>query len=358
MFNISTANSRLAIRTALAGCLGMYFASLLRMPQPYWAAISAMIVMQINLGAAVKQSWIRFAATAVGAAVSIPFMAVPGQKLLVFGVAVLVTVVLCTILHLEDGIRLAAVTIAIIMLVPNTGRPWVPALNRFLEVSFGIFIALLVAEIVLPSTAMESLRHALAEKFLQLDTFLSALLLRFRGENVVDVEALRASLATLGRQNTDFYAHGRYEPARWSARRITLVKLLQHEERMSQAVETLDVACDGAFCGGIDLQWEPEFSELCAGISAALQRIAEGILTGKFWTPEFDFAAAIQALDAKPSAPRTSVTPTPPAAQTLEGILRSHTIYFALEIFARELAAAQVTARELVSPDSIRTGDK
>jgi len=215
-----------------------------------------------------------------------------------------------------------------------------------------------VAEFVLPTTALESLRHALAEKFLQLDTFLSALLLRYRGENVVDVEALRASLATLGRQNTDFYAHGRYEPARWSARRITLVKLLQHEERMSQAVETLDAACDGDFCGGIDLQWEPEFSQLCAGISEALQRIAEGILTGKFWTPESDFAAAIQALDARANAagmsfastassePTVDATPTTP---TLEGVLRSHTIYFALESLARELAAAQITAREIVS---------
>jgi hypothetical protein len=318
-------------------------------------------VMQINLGAAVKQSWIRFAATAVGAAVSIPFMAVPGQKLLVFGVAVFVTIVLCTILHLEDGIRLAAVTIAIIMLVPNTGRPWVPALNRFLEVSFGILVALAVAEFVLPSTAMESLRHALAEKFLQLDTFLSALLLRFRGENVVDVEALRASLATLGRQNTDFYAHGRYEPARWSTRRITLVKLLQHEERMSQAVETLDAACDGAFCGGIDLRWEPEFSELCAGISEALQRIAEGISTRRFSTPEFDFAAAMHALDAKANAARISSPPVPPVAptpQTLEGVLRSHTIYFGLETLARELAAAQITARDLVPASSIPSAVK
>jgi uncharacterized membrane protein YgaE (UPF0421/DUF939 family) len=367
MLNASSANFRLAIKTAIAGCLAMYLASLLHLPQPYWAAISAMIVMQTNLGAAVKQSWIRFAATAVGAAVSIPFMAVPGQKLLVFGVAVFVTIVLCTVLHLEDGIRLAAVTIAIIMLVPNTGRPWVPALNRFLEVSFGILIALAVAEFVLPSTAMESLRHALAEKFLQLDTFLSALLLRFRGENVVDVEALRASLETLGRQNTDFYAHGRYEPARWSARRITLVKLLQHEERMSQAVQTLDAACGGAFCGGIDLQWEPEFSELCAGISAALQRIAEGILTGKFWTPEYDFAAAILALDEKASMARMSVVPdvssattanSTPGASSLEGVLRSHTIYFALEALARELAAAQITARELASPRAIPNGDK
>src|SRR5271163_3374377 len=314
----------------------MYFASLLRMPQPYWACISAMIVMQANLGAAVKQSWIRLAATAVGAAVSIPFVAYFGQNLVAFGVAVFVTVLLCTVLHLQDGLRLAAVTIAIIMLVPHTGHAWAPALNRFLEVSLGILVALLVAEFVLPSTALESLRHALAEKFLQLDTFLSALLLRFRGENVVHVDALRASLATLGRQNTDFYAHGRYEPARWSARRITLVKLLQHEERMSHAVETLDAACDGDFCGGIDLRWEPEFSQLCAGISEALQRIAEGILTGKFWTPEYDFAAAIQALDARANAADIPVASSAPtvnatsAAPALEGVLRSHTIYFAL----------------------------
>jgi hypothetical protein len=361
MLNISAANFRLAIRTAIAGCLAMYFASLMRMPQAYWAAISAMIVMQANLGAAVKQSWIRFAATAVGAAVSIPFIAYFGQSLIMFGLAVFVTVLLCTILHLEDGLRLGAVTVAIILLIPHSGRAWAPAFNRFLEVSFGILIALLVAEFVLPSTALESLRHALAEKFLQLDTFLSALLLRFRGENVVDVEALRASLATLGRQNTDFYAHGRYEPARWSAGRITLVKLLQHEERMSQAVETLDVACDGAFCGGIDLQWEPEFGQLCAGISEALQRIAEGILTGKFWTPEYDFAAAIQALDARANAAGLSVAPAAsnastvdatPATPTLEGVLRSHTIYFALQTLARELAAAQITAREIFSEGS------
>jgi hypothetical protein len=124
---------------------------------------------------------------------------------------------------------------------------------------------------------------------------------------------------------------------------------------MSQAVETLDVACGGAFCGGIDSQWEPEFSELCAGISAALQRIAEGILTGRFWTPEYDFAAAIQTLDARANSARISIgssAPTvngTPGTATLEGVLRQHTIYFALQTVARELAAAQVTARELLA---------
>jgi len=81
-------------------------------------------------------------------------------------------------------------------------------------------------------------------------------------------------------------------------------------------------------------------------------------LTGKFWTPEYDFAAAIQALDARANAAGMSFASTAsseptvdatPASPTLEGILRSHTIYFALESLARELAAAQVTAREIVS---------
>src|SRR5580698_629467 len=190
MLNSSSANSRLAIKTALAGCLAVYFASILRMPQPYWAAISAMIVMQTNLGAAVKQSWIRFAATAVGAAVSIPFMAYFDQNLVMFGVAAFVTVLLCTVLHLEEGLRLAAVTVAITLLIPHTGRPWVPAFNRFLEVSFGILVALLVAEFVWPSSALEDLRRGLAAAFLHLDSFVAALLGRFRGQNMVDFEAL------------------------------------------------------------------------------------------------------------------------------------------------------------------------
>jgi uncharacterized membrane protein len=347
-----SADFRLAIKTTLAGCLAMYFAELLRLPQAYWASITAMIVMQTNLGAAVKQSWIRFAATAVGAAVSIPFAAFFGQNLFVFGATVFVTVVICTILHLQDGLRLAAVTVAIIMLVPHTGRPWVPALNRFLEVSFGILVALLVAEFVWPSSALEHLRKGLAAAFLQLDSYLAALLRRYRGQDAGDVEELRAQLAAQTRQNADFHTHGKYEPTRWSASRKTLANLMQHEDRLCSAVEALDIACDGYSRNGIDPQLEPEFSALCEGISVALKRIAEGILTRKFPTPEFDFARAIEALDAKADAVRKSGKP---AQSSLDDFLRAHTFQFGVETLARELAAAQITARELVSTRKIQS---
>ena len=350
-----SADFRLAIKTTLAGCLAMYFAELLRLPQPYWAPITAMIVMQAHLGAAVKQSWIRFAATAVGAAVSIPFAAFLGQNLFVFGAAVFVTVVVCTILHLEEGLRLAAVTVAIIMLIPHTGRPWVPALNRFLEVSFGIFVALVVAEFVWPSSALEHLGHGLAAAFLQLEIVLSALLRRYHGQNSGGVEEVRAKMANLRRQIADLHAHGKYEPARWSANRKTLEKLMGHEDRMWRAVEALDIACDRSSCGGDDSQLEPEFSALCEGISAALKRIAEGILTGKFSTHEFDFERAIQALDAKADAARKSGKL---AQSSLDDFLRAQTFLFGLETLARELAAAQVTGRELDSLAYFQSGAK
>jgi uncharacterized membrane protein YccC len=346
---------RIAIKTALAGCLAMYFAELLRLPQPYWASITAMIVMQTNLGAAVKQSWIRFAATGVGAAVSIPFIAFVGQNLWVFGAAVFVTVVVCTFLHLEEGLRLAAVTVAIIMLIPHTGRPWVPALNRFLEVSFGILVALLVAEFLWPASAIEHLRKGLAAAFLQFDAYLSALLQRYCGENAPDVGPSRAQLLAQIRQNAEFYAHGKYEPTRWSANRRTLAKLMQHEDRLYSAVEALDIASDGSSRCGIDPQLEPEFSALCQGISRALQRIAGGILTRKSSTPEFDFERAIQALDAKGDAVRKSATL---AETSRDETLRSHTYYFGLETLARELAAAQVTARELIPTSGIQAGPR
>ena len=94
----------------------MYFSRFLGLPEGYWAAITAMIVLQASLGAALKESWVRVAATATGAAVAMPFVAFFGQSLPVFGVAVFVTVILCLALRLQAGLRVAATTVAIIML--------------------------------------------------------------------------------------------------------------------------------------------------------------------------------------------------------------------------------------------------
>lgn len=67
------------------------------------------------------------------------------------GVAVTLTVLICALLNFADSARLAGVAVAIVMLIGGPGRPWVAALHRFLEVSFGILIAVFLSALIYPS---------------------------------------------------------------------------------------------------------------------------------------------------------------------------------------------------------------
>jgi len=56
----------------------------------------------------------------------------------------------CSMLAYEKAGRLAAVTLTIIVLIQIDGGPGKAALARFLEVSFGIIVALAVTLLVFP----------------------------------------------------------------------------------------------------------------------------------------------------------------------------------------------------------------
>ena len=130
-----------ATKTGLAAALAMYLARFLGLPESYWAAISAIIVMYSDLSRTLKASGYRLLGTAIGVTIGAAFAALFGVKLWAFGVAVGVTLLVCGFLGLAEAARLAGVAVAIVMLASHPGRPWTAALHRFLEVSFGIVIA-------------------------------------------------------------------------------------------------------------------------------------------------------------------------------------------------------------------------
>jgi uncharacterized membrane protein YgaE (UPF0421/DUF939 family) len=143
--NLTRAHIALAVKTAVAAVLSMYAANLLHLPQGYWAAISAIVVMQSEVGATLSASRDRLIGTAIGAVAGALFGMLGGNGLLWFGLASTLTIVICHVLGLEQSYRLACVTVAIIMLVHAPGPPWGPAIYRFLEVALGIVVALVVS---------------------------------------------------------------------------------------------------------------------------------------------------------------------------------------------------------------------
>lgn len=137
-----------SIRTAVAAVVSLLVARLFRLPETYWAAISTLIVMQSNLGAALPISAQRFIGTAVGAILGGFVGTYFPTNVAAFAVAVFAIGVVCAALKVERAAyRYASITLAIVMLVPRVANEWVVALHRFLEVSIGIGVGLVLSAV-------------------------------------------------------------------------------------------------------------------------------------------------------------------------------------------------------------------
>ncbi len=119
--------------------------------------MSSIIVMQSDAGATISASWMRLVGTFAGALVGGLFLALLGYHVWSFGLAVGLVVVTCAILKLIESYRIAAVTVAIVMLTGNSASPWTTAVYRFFEVSFGIIVALCISALFNPSYVYQQL---------------------------------------------------------------------------------------------------------------------------------------------------------------------------------------------------------
>jgi uncharacterized membrane protein YgaE (UPF0421/DUF939 family) len=149
--NATSAHLKHAAKTGLAAVIAFYLARFLNLPESYWAAISAIIVMYSDVSRTVKASGYRLIGTAIGVSVGGAFAALFGQRVWAFGLAVAITVFVCGLLGFAEAARLAGVAVAIVMLAGHPGRPWTAAVHRFLEVSLGIVIAVLVSALIWPA---------------------------------------------------------------------------------------------------------------------------------------------------------------------------------------------------------------
>ena len=132
-------------RTAVAATLSLLFARLFRLPEAYWAAITTLVIMQSTLGAALTVSGQRLAGTAIGAAAGAFVSFYFAANALAFALSIFMLGLLCAALGLgRNAYRFAGITLAIVMLVHYARPAWVVALHRFVEVSVGIAVGLVM----------------------------------------------------------------------------------------------------------------------------------------------------------------------------------------------------------------------
>jgi uncharacterized membrane protein YccC len=109
----------------------------------YWGSISAIIVLQSDVGSTVGASRERLLGTLIGAVLGFSF-SLFGPLIVSYILALLAAVLISGKLGFRNSSRLACVTITIIMLVHQQGPRWGLAIDRVGEVLLGIIVALAV----------------------------------------------------------------------------------------------------------------------------------------------------------------------------------------------------------------------
>jgi uncharacterized membrane protein YccC len=172
---------RLSARVTVAGLVSFVLASLLGLPQGYWAVFTAILVTQASVGGSLNATFDRLIGTLSGAlygALIATF--VPHANLFAaVGALALSLAPLAVLAAMNSTFRVAPVT-AIILLLGNTGAqegPVLAGLLRIVEVGLGGVVGLAVSVVVLPARAHAVMGDA-ANKVLGLQAELLAMLIQ------------------------------------------------------------------------------------------------------------------------------------------------------------------------------------
>jgi hypothetical protein len=327
-------SAKQAIKTAVAGVISLYLTNLFHLPQGYWAAITALIVMQSNVGATLSASRTRLAGTAIGAVVGGFFMAMFGMNVLGFALAVAIAFFVCEVLHLGESQRLATVTVAIIMLTGQAASGWIIAIHRFTEVALGILIALLVSLTLWPNHARRSVRQGLADTLLKLGELYRAVMHRYRDQDAVSIEAFKSDVHAAIHKNADLLQNALQEAFGPIKERESLAMLVHQVERIFNAAESLEFAIRDGSSDTYFRNFKTGLEHFEAGVSAAFDSLSKSIAAGKLYPDWPDLSAMIASLDEQAAqARKTGAT----ISYSLDEILRFYSLLLSSRNLAEEL---------------------
>ncbi|WP_188579490.1 FUSC family protein [Azorhizobium oxalatiphilum] len=131
---------QLALRVAISAAITLPIAKALHFEQPVYAFVAAVIVTDLSPKISRHLGLIRIAATLVGAAIGMALSLAFGAGLYTVGVGVFASMVMCQLLNVADGAKVAGY-IAGLILFDHLGDAWTYAMDRILETLLGVFVA-------------------------------------------------------------------------------------------------------------------------------------------------------------------------------------------------------------------------
>jgi uncharacterized membrane protein YccC len=150
----TTSALQIALVSLASYLCGFYFSSLFHLPSAgmggLWALISAVVVLQSTWRSTLSSAWLRVLGTLIGSIISAAYLSLLPFNPFGMAACIFATVLVCHAAGMPDPARLAAITVALIMVVSSVDSTVSPVTNaalRFSESCLGIAMAVLAVEV-------------------------------------------------------------------------------------------------------------------------------------------------------------------------------------------------------------------
>jgi uncharacterized membrane protein YccC len=130
--------------SAIAALIAYLPTRALGLQEGFWAAITAIAVMQNELDKTRTTARDQFAGAAVGGVIGVVIVTLTGQTLASYALAVVLSMTACALLNVASAARLSGITATIILLVPHQGTVQAMMASRVVEVGWGVLVAIVV----------------------------------------------------------------------------------------------------------------------------------------------------------------------------------------------------------------------
>jgi uncharacterized membrane protein YccC len=127
--------------SAICGVLAYLPTRALGLPEGFWSAITAIMVVQAEFRATEVLARDQFVGAAIGGVVGTCAALTFGDGLAVFAIAIFAATLSSWILNAASASRLAGTTTTVILLVPHVSSPERMAAVRIAEVGWGVCVA-------------------------------------------------------------------------------------------------------------------------------------------------------------------------------------------------------------------------
>jgi uncharacterized membrane protein YccC len=133
----------------ILGACGLSYgvASLLGLPDPFWAPVTAIVVTQPGLPATLSAGRNRIIGTLLGAFVGLCVIGMARLGLPMMPMFWIALIPLAFITALRANLRLSCITLIVVLLVPPMGLSFERPLDRVLEILIGTLASVLVSAV-------------------------------------------------------------------------------------------------------------------------------------------------------------------------------------------------------------------